>query len=190
MAKTLFLVHVLPTKLPALAACMSFKATDLDWQDWLTGLFLHVQSCQQHTIRVARWKFFFSWPMIPNRCSLFYYTAPTGVRVEILNSTSVRVTWQWSGNQSMCWNTTFVQYQCERSAPVLMELDDPNMNSVIIDDLHCDTGYNFTVVVNTTTFINESNTASIHLECPPSMSPSPTLTTPTSVMSTGTLQSE
>jgi len=69
-----------------------------------------------------------------------------------------------------------------------MELDD--LNSVIIDDLQCDTGYNFTVVVNTTTFINESNTASINLDCPPSMTPSPILTTPTSVMSTGTLQSE
>jgi len=45
-------------RLPALAACMPFKATDLDWEDWLTDVFLHVQSCQQHTIRVARWKFF------------------------------------------------------------------------------------------------------------------------------------
>jgi len=66
-----------------------------------------------------------------------------------------------------------------------MELDD--LNSVIIDDLQCDTGYNFTVVVNTTTFINESNTASIHLECTPSTTPCPT---PTSVMSTETPQSK
>ena len=186
MVKILFLAHVLPTKLPALAAC---KATDLDWQDWLTGLFLHVQSWQQHAIRVARWKFFFSWPMIPNRCSLFYYTAPTGVRVEILNSTSVRVTWQWSGNQSMCWNTTFVRYQSEWSAPMLMKLDDPYINSVIVNDLQCGTRYNFTVVVvNTTTFINESNTASIHLGgCTPSITPSPTLM---SVVSAEVPQSE
>ena len=69
-----------------------------------------------------------------------------------------------------------------------MELDDPNMNSVIIDDLHCDTGYNFTVVVNTTTFINESNTASIHLGgCTPSITPSPTLM---SVVSAEVPQSE
>jgi len=43
------------------------------------------------------------------------------------------------------------------------------------------------VVVNTTTFINESNTASVHLECPPLTTPS---TTATSVMSTGTPQSK
>jgi len=108
---------------------------------------------------------------------LFYYTAPTGVRVEIIGSTRVTVTWRWSGNQSMCWNTTFVRYQSERSVLGLMKLDDPNINSVIIDDLQCGTRYNFTVVVNTTTFIYESSTTSIHLErCPPSTTPSQTST--------------
>jgi len=83
----------------------------------------------------------------------------------------------------MCWNTTFLRYQSERSAPIWMKLDNLNVNSVIVPSLQCGTRYNFTVVVNTTTFINESNTTSIHLECPPS-------STPTSVVSTGTPQSE
>jgi len=83
----------------------------------------------------------------------------------------------------MCWNTTFVLYQSERSALGLMKLDDPNINSVIIDDLQCGTRYNFTVVVNTTTFINESSTTSIHLErCPPPTTPSPTSTPAVSTM--------
>jgi len=91
----------------------------------------------------------------------------------------------------MCWNTTFVQYQSERSASVLMKLDNPNINSVNITNLQCGTRYNFTVVVaSTATFINESDTASILLECPPSTTPSTTATTPTSVVSTGTPQSE
>ena len=118
----------------------------------------------------------------------FYYAAPTGVRVEIIGSTSVAVTWQWSGDQSMCWNTTFLKYQSQMSALVLMKLDDPNINSAAFTNLLCDTRYNFTVVVNTTTFINESNTASIHLEgCASSITPSPTLT---SVVSAEVPQSE
>ena len=111
----------------------------------------------------------------------FYYTAPTGVRVEIIDSTSVTVTWQWSGDQSMCWNTTFLQYQSGRSAPMLMKLNNPNMNSATFTNLQCGTRYNFTVVVITTTFINESNTANIHLGgCAPSATPSQ----PTSVVGT------
>jgi len=122
--------------------------------------------------------------------SYFYYTAPTGVKVEIIDSTRVTVTWQWSGDQSMCWNTTILQYQSGRNAPEFMKLDNPNINSVNVTNLQCGTRYNFTVVVITTTFINESNTASIHLECPTSTTPSTTATTPTSVVSTRTPQSE
>ena len=74
---------------------------------------------------------------------------------------------------------------------MMMKLNNPNINSVNVTNLQCGTRYNFTVVVNTTTFINESNTASIHLGgCTPSITPSPTRTTPTSVVSTGTPQSE
>ena len=126
----------------------------------------------------------FSWAIVSNRFSILYYTVPAGVRVEVISVTSVTVIWQWSGDQSMCWNTTFVRYQSERSAPVLMKLDNLNMNSVNVTNLQCGTRYNFTVVVNTTTFINESNTASIHLECPPSTTLSTTATTPTSVVIT------
>ena len=98
---------------------------------------------------------------------------------------TVAMTWQWSGDQSMCWNTTFLKYQSGMSAPVLMKLDDPNINSATFTNLQCGTRYNFSVVVNTTTFINESNTASIHLGgCSPSITPSPTL------VSTEELQSE
>ena len=110
---------------------------------------------------------FFSWPTrtIPDRFSLFCYTAPTEVRVEILNSTSVThtVAVEIIDSTNVCWNTTFLKYQSQMSAPVLMKLDGPNINSVIVPNLQCGTRYNFTVVVNTTTFINESNTASIHL---------------------------
>jgi len=92
----------------------------------------------------------------------FYCTVPIGVRAENISSTGVTVTWQRSGDQLMCWNTTFVQFQSERSAPVLIKLDNPNTNSVNATNLQCGTRYNFTVIVNTTTFINESKTASIH----------------------------
>jgi len=95
---------------------------------------------------------------------------------EIIDSTNVTVTWQWPGDQSMCWNTTFLKYQSGMSAPVLMKLDDPNINSVIVPNLQCGTRYNFTVTVNATTFINESNTASVRLGgCSPSITPSPTV---------------
>jgi len=57
---------------------------------------------------------------------------------------------------------------------MLIELNNPNINSVNATNLQCGTRYNFTVVVNTTTFINESNTAVIHLRCPPSPIPSKT----------------
>ena len=124
------------------------------------------------------------------KLTLFFDLAPTIVGVEHTNSTSVTVTWQWPEDQSMCWNTTFVKYHSERSAPAFQKLDDSNINSIVVTNLQCGTRYNFTVVVNTTTFINESNTASIHLGCPPSMTPFTTATTPTSVMSTGTPQSE
>ena len=121
----------------------------------------------------------------------FYCTAPTGVRAENISSTSVTVTWQWPGDQSMCWNTTFLKYQSQMSALVLMKLDNLNINSVNVTNLQCGTRYNFIVVVITTTFINESNTASIHLGgCPPSTTLSTTATTPTSVVSTGTPQSK
>jgi len=70
-----------------------------------------------------------------------------------------------------------------------MKLNNPNINSVNITNLQCGTRYNFTVVVvNTTTFINESNTASIHLEgCASSITPFPTLS---SVVSAEVPQSE
>jgi len=54
---------------------------------------------------------------------------------------------------------------------MLMKLNDPNINSATFTNLQCGTRYNFTVVVNTTTFINESNTASIHLAYTPSTTP-------------------
>ena len=165
----LLLLHICLTLTPRLA----------DWPILSDGL---IQACSElspvfYTIRAV------SWPTVSNRSPFLYYTAPTGVRVEIFGSTSATVTWQRSGDQSMCWNTTFLRYQSERSAQVLMKLDNLNVNSVIVPNLQCGTSYYFTVMVNTTTFINESNTASIHLGCPSS-------TTPTSVVSTGTPQSE
>jgi len=51
---------------------------------------------------------------------------------------------------------------------MLMKLNNPNVDSVNVQ--WC-TIYYFTVVVNTTTFINESNTASIHLGYTPSTIP-------------------
>ena len=81
----------------------------------------------------------------------FYCTAPTGVRAENISSTSVTVTWQWPGDQSMCWNTTFLKYQSQMSALVLMKLDNLNINSVNVTNLQCGTRYNFIVVVITTT---------------------------------------
>ena len=122
--------------------------------------------------------------------SYFYYTAPTGVKVEIIGSTRVTVTWQWSGDQSRCWNTTILRYQSGRNAPEFMKLDNPNINSVNVTNLQCGTRYNFAVVLNTTTSINVNNTADIYLECLPSTTPSTTATTPTSVVSTRTPQSE
>ena len=59
-------------------------------------------------------------------------------------------------------NMTFLRYQSGRSAPMLMKLNNPNINSVNVTNLQWCTSYYFTVVVNTTTFINESNTASIY----------------------------
>jgi len=85
----------------------------------------------------------------------------------------------------MCWNTTFLKYQSQMSAPVLIKLNDPNINSATFTNLQCGTRYYFSVVVNTTTFINESNTASIHLGCTTSTTPS---TTPTPAVSIGTSQ--
>ena len=84
---------------------------------------------------------------------LYYCTTPapptpTEVTAQIMNASSVRVTWQWtsSGPAPNCFNTTHVTYRPEGGGESSLQLNDPTATETTLTDLQCNTSYTITVV--------------------------------------------
>jgi len=73
---------------------------------------------------------------------------PTEVTAEVMNASSVRVTWQWtsSGPAPRCFNTTHVTYRSEGGGEVSLQLRNPSANETILTGFQCNTRYTITVV--------------------------------------------
>ena len=86
-------------------------------------------------------------------CTTVYTTTPapptpTGVTVQFTNTSSVRITWQWtsSGPAPSCFNTTTVTYHPEGEGESSLQLSNPAGTEAILTDLQCNTNYTITVV--------------------------------------------
>ena len=73
---------------------------------------------------------------------------PTEVTAEIMNASSVRVTWQWISSSSVpnCFNTTRVTYHPEGGDESSLQLSDPAATEATLTNLQCNTTYTITVV--------------------------------------------
>ena len=73
---------------------------------------------------------------------------PTEVTAEVINTSSVRVAWQWtsSGPAPNCFNTTTVTYRPEGGGESSLQLSDPAATEATLTDLQCNTNYTITVV--------------------------------------------
>ena len=73
---------------------------------------------------------------------------PTGVSAEVMNATSIRVTWQWtnSGPSPDCFNTTTVTYHPEGGGESSLQLSNPIATEVTLTYLQCNRNYTITVV--------------------------------------------
>ena len=73
---------------------------------------------------------------------------PTGITAWFMNTSSVRVTWQWSssGPAPNCFNTTCVTYHPEGGGESSLQLRDPTATEATLTDLQCNTNYTITVV--------------------------------------------
>ena len=74
---------------------------------------------------------------------------PTDVTAQLMNASTVRVTWQWtsSGPAPSCFNTTTVTYRPEGGGESSLQLSDPAATEATLTDLQCNTNYTITVVV-------------------------------------------
>ena len=106
-------------------------------------------------------------------CSLNSYTVPppapptpTDVTAQLMNASSVSVTWQWtrSGPAPNCLNTTTVTYHSEGSRESFLQLSDPAANEATLTDLQCNnTNYTITVVATAGEHKRESVAVTLHL---------------------------
>ena len=76
---------------------------------------------------------------------------PTGVTAQVISTSTVRVTWQWtsSGPAPNCFNTTSVTYRPdhEGGGEFSVQLSDPAVNETTLTGLQCNnTNYTITVV--------------------------------------------
>ena len=73
---------------------------------------------------------------------------PTEVTAEVINTSSVRVAWQWtsSGPAPNCFNTTTMTYRPEGGGKSFLQLSDPAATEATLTDLQCNTNYTITVV--------------------------------------------
>ena len=65
-----------------------------------------------------------------------------------MNSSSVKVTWQWTslGSAPNCFNTTHVIYRPEGGGDSSLQLSDPAATEATLTGLQCNTNYTITVV--------------------------------------------
>ena len=73
---------------------------------------------------------------------------PTEVTAQVMNASSVRVTWQWTSSDPApsCFNTTRVTYHPEGGREASLQLDDPTANETTLTGLQSNTCYTITVV--------------------------------------------
>ena len=73
---------------------------------------------------------------------------PTNVTAQIMNASSFKVTWQWTGSGSApnCFTTTTVTYCPEGGGESSLQLSDPAATEATLTDLQCNTNYTITVV--------------------------------------------
>ena len=98
--------------------------------------------------------------------NLKHYTSPapptpTEVTAQVINASSVRVTWQWTSSNSPfdCFNTTSVTYHSEGDGESSLQLSDPVANETTLTDLQCNTNYTITVVATAGVHRRESITS-------------------------------
>ena len=73
-------------------------------------------------------------------------STPIDVTVQLENTSSVRVGWQWSSLALSCFNTTTVTYRPEGGGESSLQLSDPAATEATLTDLHNNTCYIMTVV--------------------------------------------
>ena len=90
---------------------------------------------------------------------------PTNVTAEIMNVSSVRVTWQWtsSGPAPNCFNTTTVTYHPEGGGESSLQLSDPAATEATLTNLQCNTNYTITVVATAGEHRRESVARTVYL---------------------------
>ena len=73
---------------------------------------------------------------------------PTNVTAQLINASSFRVAWQWTGSGPApdCFNTTHVTYRPEGGDESSLQLSDPAATETTLTDLQCNTNYTITVV--------------------------------------------
>ena len=98
--------------------------------------------------------------------NLKHYTSPapptpTEVTAQVINASSVRVTWQWTSSNPPfdCFNTTTVTYHSEGGGESSLQLSDPAATETTLTDLQCNTNYTITVVATAGEHRRESVTS-------------------------------
>ena len=73
---------------------------------------------------------------------------PTDITAQIISTSSVRITWQWSssGPAPDCFNTTTVTYHPEGGVESFLQLSDPAATESTLNIYQCNTNYTITVV--------------------------------------------
>ena len=101
---------------------------------------------------------------------LYYCTTPapptpTEVSVQFLNTSSVRVTWQWtsSGPAPNCFNSTRVTYHPEGGGEFSLQLSDPTATEATLTGLQNNKCYTITVVATAGEHRREGVARKVHL---------------------------
>ena len=90
---------------------------------------------------------------------------PTNVTAEIMNVSTVRVTWQWtsSGPAPNCFNTTTVTYRPEEGGESSLQLSNPAATEATLTNLQCNTTYTITVAATAGEHRREDEARTVYL---------------------------
>ena len=104
------------------------------------------RSVSRSVLRVLLMYTYFSHTV---HCSLCLCTlapsTPIDVTVQLENTSSVGVSWQWTSPAPDCFNTTYVTYRLEGGGESSLQLSDPAATEATLTDLHNNTCYIITV---------------------------------------------